>query len=69
MVGVPRPVNYDVRVPQYEYVPVEEPCDPCCCGNDNLGIDKIVNSTNVNFYKGGSLVRNPALAQGGNADF
>ena len=37
---------------------MEEPCDPCCCGdNKGLGIDKIVNATNVNFYKGGKLVR------------
>lgn len=33
-VGVPEPVVYDVPVYHYEYVPVEEPCDPCCCGNN-----------------------------------
>ena len=34
-VGVPEPVVYDVPVYHYEYVPVEEPCDPCEGKNGN----------------------------------
>ena len=57
-VGVPTPVVYNVPYVKYEYVPVKEPCDTCCCGNKAaLGDVKIVNHTNINWVKGGKVRR------------
>jgi len=57
-VGVPQPVVYKVPYVRYEYVPVEEPCDACCCGGSgNSGYTKIVNHTDVNWIKNGKNIR------------
>lgn len=50
-VAVPSPTVYTVPYVKYEYVPVEEPCDPCCCGKKG-GVAKILNHTEVNWVSG-----------------
>ena len=51
-----QPVVYNVPYTKYEYEPVTEPCDPCCCG-DKKGITKITNHTSVNWLTGGKKVK------------
>lgn len=53
---------------QYEYVPVEEPCDPCCCDDNHYataGISHIINSTEVEVNKDGRKYINGNLQRGG----
>lgn len=57
-VGIPQPVVYKVPYVKYEYEEVDEPCDPCCCGNKgNSGVSKIVNHTSVNWISGGKNLK------------